>query len=352
MVIEKHTKDHYFINLINELKRQEIEVIFPRKEYKNLFLFRNLLFSKTRILHIHFLYSAGFYAKTLLQFILKYFIFIIDIYLVKYILKTKIIWTVHNLYSHKAFFPKIEKLGKNFFSKKVNYIICHCKNAKRLVQKEFGVNPAKIHIIPHGNYINSYKNSISREVARKKLNLHNDDFIFLFFGRIRPYKGVGNLIKSFKSIHVNENLKLLIVGKVFKPQISKILIENTLDDERIILNLKRIPDDAIQIYMNASDVVVTPYIDVLTSGQVLLAMSFGKPIIAPKLGCIIDILDEKGSFIYNPDVSNSLLQSLEKAITLRTNLLQMGNYNLELVKKFDWKRIVVETIEIYLKSFK
>ena len=78
MIIEKDTKDHYFINLINELKNQGIEVDFPRKEYNNLFLFRNLLLSKHKILHIHFLYSAGFYAKTLLQFFLKYFIFILD----------------------------------------------------------------------------------------------------------------------------------------------------------------------------------------------------------------------------------------------------------------------------------
>lgn len=352
MIIEKDTKDHYFINLINELKNQGIKVDFPRKEYNNLFLFRNLLLSKHKILHIHFLYSAGFYAKTLLQFFLKYFIFILDIYLVKYILRKKIIWTVHNLYSHKSFFPKVEKLGKNFFSKKVDSVICHCKIAKRLVQKEFGVNPAKIHIIPHGNYIPSYKNTISRESAREKLNLNNDDFIFLFFGRIRPYKGVGKLIRSFKSIHTNENIKLLIVGKVFKPQIENLLVNNTLNDKRIILKLKKIPDDDIQIYMNASDVIVTPYKDVLTSGQVILAMSFSKPIIAPKLGCIIDILDEKGSILYTPDINESLLQALEKSLDMKTNLAQMGKHNLDLVKFYDWKRIVVEIIKLYHQILK
>ena len=349
MIIEKDTKDHYFINLINELKNQGIEVDFPRKEYNNLFLFRNLLLSKHKILHIHFLYSAGFYAKTLLQFFLKYFTFILDIYLVKYILRKKIIWTVHNLYSHKSFFPKVEKLGKNFFSKKVDSIICHCNNAKKLVQKEFGVNPGKIHIIPHGNYIPSYKNTISRERAREKLNLNNDDFIFLFFGRIRPYKGIGNLIKSFKSIHTNENLKLLIVGKVFKPQIKNLLIKSTSEEKRIILKLKKIPDDDIQIYMNASDVIVTPYKDVLTSGQVILAMSFGKPIIAPKLGCIINTLDVNGSILYNPNGKDGLLRALEIGIKKRRKLNEMGMHNLKLAGKYNWSLIAKQTKKLYNK---
>jgi len=240
-------------------------------------------------------------------------------------------------------------MGKNFFSKKVDLIICHCDNAKKLVQKEFGVNPAKIHIIPHGNYIHSYKKTISREKAREKLNLSSDDFIFLFFGRIRPYKGIGNLIKSFKSIHTNDNLKLLIAGKVFKPQIKNLLVKNTLDDERIILKLKRIPDDDIQIYMNASDVVVTPYRDVLTSGQVILAMSFSKTIIAPKLGCIVDILDEKGSILYNPNRKDGLLRALDMGIKKKNKFTEMGRYNLKLAGKYNWSLIGKQTKNLYDK---
>jgi len=52
--------------------------------------------------------------------------------------------------------------------------------------------------------------------------------------------------------------------------------------------------------MNACDVVVFPYQEILTSGAVILAMSFGRACVAPRLGCIQDVLDDKGAFIYEP----------------------------------------------------
>jgi glycosyltransferase involved in cell wall biosynthesis len=141
----------------------------------------------------------------------------------------------------------------------------------------------------------------------------------------------------------------LIAGKVFNPEIKKLLVRTTLDDERIILTLKRITDDDIQIYMNASDIIVTPYKDVLTSGQVILAMSFHKPIIAPKIGCIIDTLDENGSFLYLPDKKNSLALALEKSLKNKNKLTEMGEYNLDKVRNYNWKKIVIETIKLYQK---
>jgi glycosyltransferase involved in cell wall biosynthesis len=136
---------------------------------------------------------------------------------------------------------------------------------------------------------------------------------------------------------------------VFKPQIKNLLVKNAYDDDRIILYPYKIPDDEIQIYMNACDIIVTPYRDVLTSGQVILAMSFNKPIIAPKLGCIIDVLDEKGSILYNPNINDSLIQALEKSLDKKANLVKMGNYNFNLVKKFEWNRLAIKTIKIYQK---
>ncbi|WP_242482112.1 glycosyltransferase, partial [Trichormus variabilis] len=52
-----------------------------------------------------------------------------------------------------------------------------------------------------------------------------------------------------------------------------------------------VPSEKLQIYLNACDVVVFPYRDILTSGAVMLAMSFGRACIAPRKGCIAEVLD-------------------------------------------------------------
>ena len=85
--------------------------------------------------------------------------------------------------------------------------------------------------------------------------------------------------------------------------------------------------------------------DFLTSGAVILAMSFGKPIIVPAIGCMLDILDIKGSIMYNPLEKESLLKAMKK--TLGADLKRMGEHNFELAKQFSWDDIAKRTYDVY-----
>ncbi|MFX0000791.1 MAG: glycosyltransferase family 4 protein [Candidatus Hodarchaeota archaeon] len=347
-VLHNVINDYYFVRLDDALRNLGIMILYSKKIPRFLPLFRNTLLSKCKLLHIHWIFAfAGFNTKSRIKFPLKFFLFIIDTYLIKYLLKTKIIYTVHNLYGHESYYPRIEKLGRKFFYNKVDVVTSHCPQAKKEIQKEFGVSPNKIHVIPHGNYFNCYENKASKSEARNFLNLDENDFIFLHFGRIRPYKGVETLIRSFKSLKISENIKLLIVGETQDKQYEKEILDIANTSDNIIIKFEYVPDSELQFYMNASDIVVNCYRRILTSGEVILAMTFAKPIIAPRLGCIIDILDEKGSFLYDPTDKNGLSKTLEEAINRKHELTKMGSYNLDLAKKYDWKIIGKKFEEIY-----
>ena len=165
---------YYQFPLVKALKQEGFNIIFP-KEIKNfpmLFpIFRSILSSKAKNLHMHWIdrYS-GFRSKNLLISLLKSFLFIIEIFLIKSILNTKIIWTLHNLYSHECTHNYIERTIRKIFSYKVEAIICHCNQAKKKIKSEFGIPQNKIHVIPIGNDIGGYKNEISKEKALKNLN--------------------------------------------------------------------------------------------------------------------------------------------------------------------------------------
>ena len=259
----------------------------------------------------------------------------------------EIVWTIHNLYSHECYYPRLEILSRKFFSKKADAIICHCDYAKNEFQKKFGASQKKIHVINIGNYHNRYKNEISMEKAREYLNIKRDQFIFLIFGPIRPYKGIINLINTFKEIRRKEKAKLMIVGNPVNKLLTTNIINRTKNNQNFILKFGFISEDEIQIYINASDVVVFSYKKILTSAGILLAMSFGKPIIAPRLGCIPETFEEKGAFLYNSQEKEGLLLAVEKAIDNKSKLKEMGQYNLKLAKKYDWKDIAKETKKIY-----
>lgn len=355
MMVKKNARD-YILLLKNSLSRRNIKVIFPEKIHEFFPFFRNVLSSNCRNLHVHWIHPySGSERKNIFSNIKKMFIFITDVLIVKYVLKTQIIWTVHNLYAHECYNFKIAKFERQFFSSNVNGIICHCSQAKRLIQKNYRISQKKIHVIPIGNYINYYRNDVSKENARKLLSLKNDDFVFCNFGRIRPYKGIDTLIKTFKVFiksDKNKNAKLIIVGQPLSNEIKSLLIDLSKNINNIILKFEIIPDEDVQIFMNASDIIVAPYKKLLTSAIIINALTFSKPIIAPKIGCVIGTLDKKGAFLYNPQKKDGLLNALQKAMENKDNLSKMGKYNFELTEKLDWKVIGKETIKIYDKYFK
>lgn len=341
----------YHLSLLDEaLLYNKVNVLFPGK-FKFFFFLpisRKIKATKVNIVHIHWIHGfAGFVAKNFVFSIVKFILFAFDIIFLKRILKTKVVWTVNNLYSHEKIYPKLEKLGRRFFAQKSDAIICHCYRAKDLITKEFKISTEKIHVIPMGNYTKYYKNFISKDDARNKLSFPQDAFIFLHFGRVKEYKGIDFLIKSFQKINRNEDIKLLIVGSLPDKQYGIYLKKIAEINKNIHFFFRYVSDDKIQQYMNASDIVVTSYKEILNSGEIILALGFGKPIIAPDIGCISEIIDNDGSFLYNSNEKNALEKALEDGINNKDNLEKMGTHNLKLAEKLDWKVVGEKTKQIY-----
>jgi len=95
--------------------------------------------------------------------------------------------------------------------------------------------------------------------------------------------------------------------------------------------------------MNASDVCVFPFRKILTSGSVILAMSFGKAVIVPEQGCLKDLVDERGAIFLND--ARSLVDCLNQAG--KNDLSRMGNHNLQTIQKYDWKFVASKSVNLY-----
>ncbi len=351
MMPDYRSGPYYQTLLAQALYNEGIKIVFPKRIKKMQFLFpifRAVLRSNTKLLHMHWIDRfTGFRSKKISISLIKSILFMFDIYLVKLLLKSKIIWTLHNLYSHECSHPRVERFIRIFFSNHVEIIICHCKQAKKQMIHEFNTLSDKVKIVPIGNYIKCYKNEISKVDARKNLDLLIEDLVFLSFGAIRPYKDIENLINNFNKLTGNENVKLLIVGKPVNDQIKLKIIKATKNNQNIITYFNFIKEDDIQLYLNASDVVVFSYKKILSSAGILLAMSFGKAIIAPKLGCIPDLLDDEKAFLYKPQDKLGLLKALENAKTNKQKLNKMGQNNSNQAVVYDWDNIGFKTKKIY-----
>jgi beta-1,4-mannosyltransferase len=120
----------------------------------------------------------------------------------------RIVWTVHDLRGHGRRNALFGSGLTRFLMRTADAVIAHCD----------GVLPAAANAftIPHGHYIGYYENRVDRAEARCALGLDEDVFVFLFFGWIRKYKGVAELIDAFRSL---AGARMLIAGSAPEPRL-------------------------------------------------------------------------------------------------------------------------------------
>lgn len=311
----------------------------------NIFLLNELKRFKPDVLHIHSLYPF-FTSTNLLKSVIRLVISLCQLFILR-LMGVKIVWTAHDLKHHENRYPKLDRIFTTLFARLTHAIIAHGKTAKQEVIKAFHLrNDDKIFVIPHGNYFDYYENKIDRAEARHALGIPDASLVMLFLGLIRPYKGVIELIDAFRQLEC-EGVYLAIAGKVSTEELTEQIKQKTLDRDNIKFMPGFVADDQIQVYMNACDIAVLPYRNILTSGSIVLAMSFGRACIAPQRGCITDMLNDSGALLYDPNSEDGLLQAMNRAVQKKADLPQMGEYNRQLAEQWSWNRVAEMTLDVY-----
>jgi glycosyltransferase involved in cell wall biosynthesis len=266
------------------------------------------------------------------------------------LLDIDVVWTVHNLCDHEYRSPRTERGVRHGAARLCDRIVVHCEAAREEVCRAYRLPDhveSRIDVVPHGHYVGSYRDDVTRSEARDRLNYEESETVFLYFGLIRPYKNVPDLVRTFSTID-DEDARLLIVGNPWSDALEREISDLCAHDDRVDEVLEFVPDDDIQLYMNAADVTVFPFSEVLTSGTTMLGMSFARPVVAPRKGCVGELVDEAGGFSYDPENPNGLRESLEAALS--TDLDGMGRYNREKVDRYDWGLVARKTDRTYQRA--
>ena len=130
-----------------------------------------------------------------------------------------------------------------------------------------------------------YQPRYTKAEARKLRKL-TDQPVMLFFGLIRPYKGLDIFIKALGSIK-NElkNYQAYILGEAYEDeQKYQDLIKGNGIASNVIYRNEFIPDDELPLYYAACDVLVLPYRTATQSGIIGIAFQMDRPVIATQVG--------------------------------------------------------------------
>jgi glycosyltransferase involved in cell wall biosynthesis len=335
---------HYDIELANHLELRGVEV---EKSLCTTFFLNKIVKGKASILHIHELHPC-LLGKNKITKLIRTFIFAIQVYTLN-LFGIKTIWTVHE-WSPKFYYGEITPLQSAILGNCFHAIITHCETTRREIEKAFRLKDKNnVFLIPHANYLGVVENTVSQQEAREDLGIPQDNIVFLIFGYIYPHKGHIEAIEAFQKLEQDRTF-LVIAGEIgvgcieLKEQIE----EKIKGWQNILLIPERIPDEKIQLYMNACDCVVMPYKIFTTSGVALLAMSFKRACIAPNKDFFNDIISASGGFLYDPSQEDGLLQAMKAALKNKNQLADMGQYNFNQAKQWNWDAIAEKTFQIYI----
>lgn len=281
--------------------------------------------------YIHFDWETSYYyRRSLWMTLINVPSFMLQIFIARYILNCKLVWTPHNIIPHDSKYIKIHRFCRRFFAGNMKWIRLFSEISLPAAVAELKCNANKFKIIPEGSYVGYYPNKVGRMEARKYFNISNDKLVLLYTGYIKPYKGITELIECFKK-SFTDNAVLLIAGKVMDAAYFKTVKESI--NENIIVIDRFIESDELQYFFNAADIVTLPFKKIENSGSVILTMGFMKAVIAPRMGVLAERLKNQPELLYN----ESLEQSFEALKKMSPGRLQeIGENNFKELSKYKW----------------
>ncbi|MDH7509815.1 MAG: glycosyltransferase [Methanolinea sp.] len=180
------------------------------------------------------------------------------------------------------------------------HFVVHSGADRNLVMDVYHIPREKITIIPHALY-DQYP-VLGKEVARRNLGI-TEETVILFFGLLRPYKGVKYLIRAFESLppDVVQSTRLLIVGEAWEDRESLSLAEESPLRDKITIVNRYVADSEVPLFFSAADMLVLPYTRASQSGVAHIAMAYGLPIIATRVGGLVEGMSSyAGAFFITP----------------------------------------------------
>lgn len=261
--------------------------------------------------------------------------------------KKPIVLTLHNILPHE------QSAWRNFLNSAVishaDHLIVHSQRMRQALLETSRFLERQVSVIPHGLLRPPATGPLDRKVARERLGLREDGRIALYFGHIRPYKGLATLIEAFRlAFDRVRDAHLVIAGQPWMEWDGYGSRIQDLDIHgHVTVRLGYIPTDEVALYFAAADVVVLPYTDFdAQSGVGAIALALGRAMVVTDVGGLPDIVRDERIVVPARNVS-ALADALSLVLSDEKFQAKLENDSRELAKEFEWEGIAARTVEVY-----
>lgn len=255
----------------------------------------------------------------------------------------KIAW-VDNALPHER---KIaDKALLQYLLKRMDEVLCMSTHVATQLKKHTNVQVTKaFHPIHDG-----LPKPIEKKVALQQLGLDASKRYLLFFGLIRPYKGLDILIKAFpKILEKHPSACLLVVGEPYEPMRKYRELAASLNvSEAVFFHDRFVATDHIPHWFGACDWVIQPYKSATQSGITPMAIHYGRPSVVTSVGSLADGIEENIGLIAQPNPT-SLAETINNGLAEKDRFHQKVLFE-KIRHKKSWNTFCSDFIGNYLKN--
>ena len=249
--------------------------------------------------------------------------------------KTKTLTILHNIIPHERRPGDI--LFTKFLFRHTDYFIAQSAS----VEKEL------LEFVPDATYkrvalpmFDLFKERIPKDEARRQLGIA-DEKVIMFFGYIRPYKGLHMLIDAMKIVKEKMKLRLLVCGEYYgdEEKYRTHMKEAGIEDVTTVIS-DYIPTEKVHIFFSAADVLVQPYVSATQSAIAQIAYFFSSPVIATAVGALPEVIrHEQSGLIVPPNDPKALAAAIMRFYNEKMEA-RLSAGAAEERKKYTWDAMV------------
>jgi len=230
-------------------------------------------------------------------------------------------------------------------------LIVHTPQQARQLRDAYPDAAERVHIIPHGGAVFPLPAAAEQAQARRLLGVEPERPLLLFFGMIKPYKGVEYLLAAMPGVLAQFPRAFLVIAG--EPLMSLRPLEQQIAQlglgDAVSLRPSFIPQREVPQYLRAADLLIAPYVDVGASGVVALAQGHGRPVVVTRVGGLPEFVErDQCGFVVPQRSPEALAEAICRGLSDPEALAEMGRRAWRRIgREHRWPDVARRTLELY-----
>ncbi|MBN1884960.1 MAG: glycosyltransferase [Candidatus Krumholzibacteriota bacterium] len=246
----------------------------------------------------------------------------------------KVIFVCHNVVPHER--SVVDRLLSRLAFSFAHAFVVQSEEDRRNLER---IRPgAPIEVRPHPIYDFFVGGARSRQDARAAIEEAADGPLLLFFGYVRPYKGLKYLLEAMPAIRASTGARLLVVGEFYEDPAPYRQIVADRELEGVVRFVDRyVQNEEVADFFTAADLVVLPYVSATQSGIAQISLAFERPVVVTRVGGLPEVVAEgKTGFVVDPGDPAAIAGAVETFFRGGWGERMRGHFARE-KERFSWR---------------